>query len=172
MNGPQQARLRTTALATLWIISLAVAATAPALFGSRSLGPEALLDADPLYAQGSPLPPLRVFDASRPFYDVPREFATADGVRHGRVDLWNPRAGFGTPLWAEGGGLFFPTKIPFYLAPSRRTYDLATALRLVIAGLGAFLLARRRGLAAVPAAAPPAASSSSGAIMATLRSAN
>jgi hypothetical protein len=147
MNCPERASRGITVFATLWIVFLAAAATAPALFGSRSLGPESLLDADLLYARGAPGPRPPIGDPSRICYDVPRDFAAADGFRHGRVDLWNPRVGFGLPLWAEGGAPFFPAKIPFYLAPSRRTYDLATALRLVIAGLGAFLLARRRGLA-------------------------
>ena len=163
----EPAGLRVTMLATLWFVLLAAAATAPALFGSRSLGPDALLDTDPLYARGPP-PPVAIFDATRVFYDLPRDFAAADGVRHGRLDLWNPRAGFGMPLWGEGGGPLFPTRIPFYIAPSRRMYDLVTALRLVIAGLGAFLLARQRGLAPVPAAATGGLFELSGAIMATL----
>jgi hypothetical protein len=158
-----------TGRATLWFVLLAVAATAPALFGSRSLGPEASLDADPLYTRGDPPRPIQTSDFSRVFYDVPREFATARGLHQGRIDLWNPRAGFGMPLWADGGGLFFPTKLPFYLAPSLRTYDAAAALRLVIAGLGAFLLARRRGLAAVPAAAAGSLFELSGAILSTLQ---
>src|SRR5262249_4935778 len=91
--------------------------------------------------------------ASRTLYDLPHDFAATDGFRAGRLDLWNPRVGLGVPLWAEGGAPFFPLKAPFYLMPSRRTYDLASALRLVVAGLGAYLLARRRGLPAVPALA-------------------
>jgi len=162
-------RLGITTQATLWFVVLAVAATAPALFGDRSLGPESLLDVDPLFARDHAPTPVPIFDTSRLFYDVPREFATARGVRQGRLDLWNPRAGFGMPLWAEGGGLFFPTKLLFYLAPSRRTYDAVAALRLVIAGLGAFLLARRRGLAPVPAVAAGSLFELSGALLSTLQ---
>lgn len=169
MSGSERSGLRVTALATLWFVFLAVAATAPALFGNRSLGPEARLDADLLYAPGVPARAPPVYDATRVFYDVPRDFAAAEGMRHGRIDLWNPRVGFGMPLFAEGGGLFFPAKIPFYLAPSRRSYDVSTSLRLVIAGLGAFLLARRRGLAPVPAVAAGSFFELSGAMIATLQ---
>jgi hypothetical protein len=162
-------RARVTALATLWVVGLAVAATAPALFGNRSLGPEAFLDADLLYTHGKPQPAPRIFDATRIYYDLPRDFVTADGFRHGRFDLWNPLVGFGMPLWAEGGGLFFPPKIPFYVAPSRRTYDVATALRLVLAGLGAYALARWRGLAPLPALAAGSLYELSGAMVGTLQ---
>jgi len=144
---------RPTTVATLWFVLLAVAATGPALFLDRSLGPESLLDSDPLFALGNPPPRAVISDASRTMYDLPHDYAAADGFHAGRFDLWNPRVGLGEPLWSEGGAPFFPLKIPFYLVPSRRTYDLATALRLVVAGLGAYLLARRRGLAAVPALA-------------------
>ena len=160
---------RVTALATVWFAALAVAATAPALLGSRSLGPESMLDIDPLFAQAAPPSGPRAYDATRYFYDVPRDFAAADGMHHGRVDLWNPRVALGMPLWGEGGGLLFPAKIPFYVAPSRRTYDVASAMRLVIAGLGAFLLARQRRLSPLPALAAGSLFELSGAIMATLQ---
>jgi hypothetical protein len=166
MSAP--AGFAATGLATLWIICLAVAATAPALFGSGSLGPESLLDADPLYARAAPPSSPGLFDPTRAYFDVPRDFAAADGFQQGRFDLWNPRVGLGIPLWSDGGALFLPAKIPFYLSPSRRTYDVATTLRLVVAGLGAFLLARRRGLAPVPAAAAGTLFELSGAILATL----
>jgi hypothetical protein len=156
-------------VAALWFVVLAVAATAPALFGSRSLGPEFMLDSDPLYAQGDAPSAPPVFDPTRYYYDLPRDFAASDGIRHGRIDLWNPRIGVGRPLWGEGGALFFIAKIPFYLAPSRRTYDLVMALRLIIAGVGAFLLARWRGLDWVPALASGALFELSGSIMSTLQ---
>ena len=125
---------------------LALALTGPALFGSASLGPENTLDADPLYASG-PAPPMPLLnDFSRAHLDLPRDFTFARGLHAGRLDLWNPLIACGAPLWAEQGGPFFPLKLPFYVAPSRRTYDLAMALRLVVAGIGAYLLARYRGL--------------------------
>jgi hypothetical protein len=155
-------------VATLWFVLLAVAATGPALFLDRSLGPESTIDSDPLFAVGNPPPKAIISDETRTLYDLPHDFAAADGLHAGRFDLWNPRVGLGVPLWAEGGALFSPLKVPFYLMPSRRTYDLATALRLVVAGLGAYLLARRRGLAAVPALAAGSLFELSGTMVATL----
>lgn len=155
--------------ATLWFLFLAIAATGPALFGSWSLGPESVLDSNPLYALGPAPPGPLIPDASRTVYDLPRDFAIADGLGGGRLDLWNPRVGFGAPLWADGGAPFFPLKLPFYLAPSRRTYDLATALRLLIAGLGAYLLARRRGLGVYPALAAGSLFELSGSMMTMLQ---
>jgi hypothetical protein len=160
--------VRSTTVAMLWFVLLAVAVTGPALFLDRSLGPESQLDSDPLFTVGNPPPKATISDATRTDYDLPRDFAAADGFRAGRLDLWNPRVGLGVPLWAEGGAPFSPLKVPFYLMPSRRTYDLGTALRLVVAGLGAYLLARRRGLAAVPALAAGSLFELSGAMVETL----
>jgi hypothetical protein len=155
-------------LATLWFATVALAATAPALLGERSLGPESMLDADPLYAQAPSPPHPAIYDRTRVYFDVPRDFAAAEGFRRGRLDLWNPRVALGVPLWSDGGALFLPVKFPFYVAPSRRTYDLAAALRLVVAGVGAYLLARQRGLGSMPAVAAGTLFELSGAILSTL----
>jgi len=154
--------------ATLWFALLAAVATSPALFGDRSLGPESALDIDALYANGAAAPYPGLSDNSRLHLDLPRDLAIARGLRRGRVDLWNPLVACGMPLWTEGGAPFLPLKIPYYLAPSRRTYDIATALRLVVAGLGAYLLARRRRLEMVPAVAAGSLFELSGAMFVTL----
>ena len=112
---------RPTTVATLWFVLLAIAATGPALFLDRSLGPESSIDSDPLFNLGNPAPRVLISDATRTVQDLPRDFAAAEGFRAGRFDLWNPRVGLGVPLWAEGGAPFFPLKVPFYLLPSRRT---------------------------------------------------
>jgi hypothetical protein len=59
-------------------------------------------------------------------------------------------------------------KLPFYVAPSRRTYNLFLALRLVLAALGAYALARHRGLAPTPAWAAGAIFEVSGPMIAQL----
>jgi hypothetical protein len=161
--------MRSPLSAILFLALLALVATAPALLGNRSLGPEFLLDADPLYAQRDAPRGPAVFDPTRYYYDLPRDVAAGAGIRQGRIDLWNPRVGLGMPLWGEGGALFFPPKIVFYLWPSRRALDLVVALRLLIAGVGAFLLARRRGLAPLPALAAGSLFELSGAIASTLQ---
>jgi hypothetical protein len=78
--------------------------------------------------------------------DWPRDVAIASGFHAGRLDHWNPLAGCGAPLWAEQGGPFFPLKLAFYASPSREMYNLFLAMRAALAALGAYLLARQRGL--------------------------
>src|SRR5262245_22393841 len=95
-----------TWVATLWFVVLAVAVTSPALFGDSSLGPEHALDTDPLYGTAKDTP--AIMDYSRVYSDLPRDLAVADGMRHGRIDLWNPLVACGMPLWTEGGAPFFP----------------------------------------------------------------
>ncbi|HJQ83110.1 MAG TPA: DUF2079 domain-containing protein, partial [Candidatus Binatia bacterium] len=147
---------------------LALVLGAPALLGRAALGPDAALDADRLYARGR-RPPLPPFNDLTPIcLDLPRDLAFARGLAAGRIDHWNPLTGGGAPLWAEQGGPFFPLKLPFYLYPSPRTYDVFRLLRLAFAGLGAYLLARRRGLAVGPALVAGALFELSGAMIAQL----
>jgi len=147
---------------------VAVALTGPALLGKASIGPDSVIDLDPLYDVTSPPPRPAVDDFTPIHLDLPRDLAFAHGLQSGRLDKWNPLAGCGAPLWAEQGGPFFPLKVPFYLAPSRRTYDVFLALRLVFAALGAYCLARRRGLALAPAVLAGATFEVSGALVAQL----
>src|SRR5262245_47670891 len=134
--------------ATATFILLALVLTGPAMMGTAALGPERVLDWDPLYRSQPPPPPPPVLanELTAVVIDLPRDLALARGFHHGRLDTWNPLAGCGASLWADHGGPFFPLKLPFYLAPSRFTYNLFLALRLVAAGLGAYCLARFRGL--------------------------
>ena len=149
-------------------VLIAAALAGPALLGRASLAPDTLLDNDPLYATIAPPPLPRVDDFTPIALDLPRDMAFARGLAAGRLDQWNPLAGCGAPLWAEQGGPFFPLKLPFYLAPSRRTYDLFLTLRLVLAAVGAYLLARRRGLPPTAAIAAGAMFEASGVLAAQL----
>lgn len=156
---------RSPLAAVAYFAALALALTDDALFGRGALGPEALLDRDALYQTG-PLPvrsPL--WDYTPIAIDYPRDLAFAEGLRAGRLDAWNPLAGCGTPLWADHVGPFFPLKLPFYLAPSRQTYQLFLALRLVLAAAGAYFLARWRGLGFAPSLAAGASFEVSGALL-------
>lgn len=83
--------------------------------------------------------------------DLPRDLILARHVRQGQLPGWNPLSAAGAPLWAEQGGPFFPLKLPLYLLPSLATHKLFLCLRLIAAGLGAYLLARHRGLGHWPA---------------------
>lgn len=129
--------------------SLAALVCAPSIAGRSAIGPDRVLDADSLYgALPSSVVPVHN-DPTPVVLDLPRDLAVARGLRAGRLDAWNPHVACGAPLWAEQGGPFFPLKIAFYLHPSRATHHLFLALRLMLAALGAFALARRRGLSQI-----------------------
>jgi hypothetical protein len=150
-----RAAIGNAVLATLCFGLTAVALAPPVLRGRAALGPDKMLDFDPLYGSLMPLEaPLPTMDDPTPIaLDFPRDLAIAHGLRHGRLELWNPLAACGTPLWAELGGPFFPLKLPFYLLPSRLAYEVFLLSRLAFVGLGAYLLARRRGLGVIGAIA-------------------
>jgi hypothetical protein len=146
--------MRPTALATACFVVIALVLGWPALSGRATLGPEHQLDFDPLYRSGFKLeerPPL--LDPVAAVLDWPRDLAFARGLHQGRLDLWNPLAACGTPLWAEMMGPFFPLRFPFYVSPSRVGYNTFLLLRLPLAALGAYLLGRERGLTVVGATA-------------------
>ncbi len=156
------------AIATACFTVLALALTGPSLIGRAALGPDSLLDWDPLYRSATPAP-LPIFNDYTPIAtDLPKDLRIARGLHAGRFDDWNPLSACGVPLWAEESGPFFPLKLPFYLVPSRATYHLFLTLRLIFAALGAYLLARQRGLGPTPAIAAGAAFELSGTMVAQL----
>lgn len=134
--------------ATVVFVAIALVLAGPALTGRTSLGPDRMLDFDPLYGSRhrleEALPTLN--DPTPIALDWPRDVAIARGLHEGRLDQWNPLAACGAPLWAEQGGPFFPLKVAFYASPSREMYNVFLAMRAAFAALGAYLLARQRGL--------------------------
>src|SRR5262249_10571023 len=114
-------------IAGLCFSIVAVVLTGPALVGRSALGPESILDWDPLL-RTQPVPPFPpAIDCTPILLHFPKDLSFARGLHGGRVDAWNPLAGCGMPLWAEQSGPFFPLKLPFYVAPSRQSYDLFLA---------------------------------------------
>lgn len=118
--------------------------------GDAALTPERFLDGTLPLRTATATPP-----AHQPFDDVsaitqdrPRLHLFAQGLAAGRIDLWNPWTSCGTPLWAEQGGPFFPTHLPYYLWPTRGALHLSLLLRVFILGVGGFALARRFGVSA------------------------
>jgi hypothetical protein len=144
---------------------VAAALTGPALLGLAALGPDTLLDSDPLYGTGPAVrqPPWSEFASVT--VDLPRTLTFARHLHAGRFQTWNPLSGAGAPLWAEQGDPFFPLKLPVYLVPSARSHALYLTLRLVAAALGAYYLARYRGLSHLAALAAAAAYELSGALL-------
>ncbi|HEX4953233.1 MAG TPA: YfhO family protein [Thermoanaerobaculia bacterium] len=64
-------------------------------------------------------------------------------LRAGRLPFWNPHQFAGHPLWANGqAGPLFPFHLLFSFLPLPLGWILLPWLRLVTAGMGAYLLAR------------------------------
>lgn len=64
--------------------------------------------------------------------------------RRGVVPAWNPFTFSGTPFLASGqAGVFFPLNLAGVVLPPAIAYNLSVVLSFVVAGLGAWLLARR-----------------------------
>lgn len=146
------ARLRQPIVATTCIyFVVALLLCSDAIFGGAALGPDAELDRHPPFGLENAAEPTIFDDITFVYADYPRDLTVARGLQAGRLDLWNPLSGAGAPLWAEQGGPFFPLKIVFYLHPTPTTYRLFIVLRMVVAALGAYALARSRGMTALAA---------------------
>jgi hypothetical protein len=78
-----------------------------------------------------------------------REFAARE-LRAGRLPLWNPYAGNGTPLLADHqSAVLYPLNLIFWLLPVERAMGLSLALHAVLAGLTMYALARELALSRV-----------------------
>jgi hypothetical protein len=152
-----------SALAAYVLLMLLVAA--PAICGYTTLGPDSILDYDLLYRTATQPAGLVLSDRTPTVLDLPRDLFLARQLRSGNIAAWNPLSAAGAPLWAEQGGPFFPLRLPLYLLPSLAGYKLFLCLRLIAAGLGAYLLARYRGLTHWPAMVAGAAFELCGALI-------
>jgi hypothetical protein len=75
-----------------------------------------------------------------------------ESLRQGELPLWNPHSGTGTPFVATmQSAVFYPINLLLALVPFERTFVASAIVRLWLAGLGTWLLARRYGLAMTPA---------------------
>jgi hypothetical protein len=158
---------RPDVLAVAWLIAIPVIFAHRALVGDGSLAPDRLLDQDTLEHPTDPPPRPRFDDTSPVLFDFPRDLSFARGLHHGRFDTWSPLVGAGQPMWADEHGPFVPFKLPFDLVPTRRGYDWFLFLRFVCGGLGAWALARRRGLGQPASAAAGTLFQFSGAMIAS-----
>lgn len=73
----------------------------------------------------------------------------SDSVARGDSLLWNPREGAGSPfmaLWRTR--VFSPFSLPFYVLPLATAFKISALLKLIVAGVCAFYVGRRFGLAA------------------------
>lgn len=152
-------------------VILAFGAGSSGLLSGHALGGETMLDHDSFFMldQGLPLPPKPTeIDPTPACIDYPCALAFAKGLHAGRWDTWTNLMGAGVPLGVEQCGTFFPLKWIYYLWPSPWTYDLFRVMRLALAAVGMYLLARARPLPMGPAFVAGALFELSGALSAQI----
>jgi hypothetical protein len=111
--------------------------------GRAGLGPEVGLDGDILFGR-DPVA-RRAFDDLTPLVlETPRDRHLVERMRSGHLDLWNPLQGTGVPLPPDQGGFFGPLRLCHLLFPGQGGYVFFHVVRLWIAAVGAFFLARAR----------------------------
>lgn len=138
-------RWLTDGIALVFILLVALAYLSPALKDGLSFGPAQL---------GSHLSILTTpKDASAPSNDVINGDIITQGVawnsldwelvHHGQLPLWNDESGTGLPQFLnfESTPLALPTLIG-YLAPLALSFTVTVLVKLLIAGTGAYLVAR------------------------------
>ncbi|HLM57618.1 MAG TPA: YfhO family protein [Pyrinomonadaceae bacterium] len=80
------------------------------------------------------------------FFNVPLRVAAARAVLDGSLPLWNPYIFSGMPLLASAqGGLLFPLNWTYLLFDAPAATNLTVFSSYALAGVGAFLYARRAG---------------------------
>src|SRR5919206_1359565 len=83
------------------------------------------------------------------FFNVPLRVAAARIVLSGSLPLWNPYIFSGMPLLASAqGGLLFPLNWAYLFLPAAAATNLSVIAAYTLAGVGAFLYARRGGSSA------------------------
>lgn len=137
-------------LALVWL-GLGLAASAllwPALRLSDGIpSPAASLAAVPPWQD--PAAPAATHDHLRDvtFFVQPWLVWARSELRAGRLPLWNPHQLAGSPFWSNGQAApLFPLHLLFDLLPLQLGFMLLPWLRLMLGGLGSFLLARELGL--------------------------
>ncbi|HEV3409269.1 MAG TPA: YfhO family protein [Chthoniobacterales bacterium] len=79
-------------------------------------------------------------------FGMPLRMLTAEIIREGHLPLWNPYIFCGMPLFASAqGGTLFPPNWVFLLFPPDLAINISVLGSYAIAGVGAFLFARRSG---------------------------
>lgn len=78
---------------------------------------------------------------------IPQGLYTAAQLREGRIPLWDPYTGCGTPTFDSGYFRpFDPFKLPFYLIPTLWTYAFGLSLLLAFGTWGAWVWLREEGV--------------------------
>jgi len=87
-------------------------------------------------------------------FHQPLKKLVTEAYSRGEWPLWNPYIQFGQPLLANPNAMaVYPTQLLFHLFPFDFAFDLNLVLHCLIAGLGAFYLARSLNMSPVAALA-------------------
>ena len=124
---------------------------------NRSLSPRFSLTPDKIAAAAITLAPILYFlpallahlvlgPDDGVLFNVPLRVTTANLLRAGELPLWNPYIFGGMPLFATAqGGLLFPLNWFYLLFSPAMATNLMVVSTYMVAGLGAFLFARKTG---------------------------
>ncbi|MHB8498882.1 MAG: YfhO family protein [Acidimicrobiales bacterium] len=133
-------------LALIWLLLSALAMLAPALLHGPYLGPYQLLGRTGLLHQpGAAIANSGNSDLITEM--IPWTALTWTQVHHLQLPLWNPFSGFGMPLafnW-QSAPFGLPALVG-YLFPMRYAFTIGVIVTLMVAGTGAYVLARVLGL--------------------------
>jgi hypothetical protein len=84
----------------------------------------------------------------------PRRLLATEILRSGEIPLWNPNIMSGMPLLADGySALLYPLSLLFVVLPVGAAFGWYAFVHLLLAGLGAYWLARGLALRPLPALA-------------------
>ena len=150
-GGPNRATWLVDACALLWIVAIAVGVLLPALLHGPFIGSFDLQYRNGLTALAGVVPH-NITTSDQVAAIIPWTSVTWQQVHAGILPLWNPYNGTGLPLafnW-QSAPLAVPTVVG-YLVPLRYAYDAAILTTFIIAGSGAYVLARVLRLGTLPA---------------------
>jgi hypothetical protein len=130
------------AVGIVWVIGAAMLALAPALHHGLSLGPYDILSQSGL-TQASGVTPRNSASGDQIAEMIPWSSLAWTQVHAGHLPLWNPFSGLGLPLAFNWQSAVFSLPVVIsYAFPLHLAYTAQIVVTLVIAGTGAYALAR------------------------------
>lgn len=152
-------------LGVAWVLGAALLTVAPALRHGFSLGPYDLLSRSGLTrVPGATV--RNTVSGDQIAEMIPWSSQAWTQVHHGLIPLWNPLSGLGLPLafnWQSA--VFSLPALVSYAFPLHLAYTVQIVVTLVVAGTGAYALARVLGLGAIACATTGTIFELSGAFM-------
>ena len=148
-SGLSRRRVLPHAVGVAWVIGAGLLVLAPALRHGLSLGPYDILTSSGLTHAGGVIVRNTV-SGDQIAEMIPWSTQAWTQVHHGNIPLWNPLSGLGLPLafnWQSA--VFSLPAVISYLLPLHVAYTAQIIITLVIAGTGAYVLARVLGLGAI-----------------------